>query len=105
MEKPDKIIPAKEPVYLEGPKSRSYELRFAWKVFWEFIKGFRTLHFVGPCVTVFGSARFKEENPYYQSAREFGRQIARLGLTTMTGGGPGTMEAANRGAFEQGGRS
>jgi uncharacterized protein (TIGR00730 family) len=102
---PEKIIPAKEPIYLEGPKSRSYELVFAWDIFREFIRGFRTLHFVGPCITVFGSARFKEDHPYYQSAREFGRQIAALGLTTLTGGGPGAMEAANRGAFEQGGRS
>jgi uncharacterized protein (TIGR00730 family) len=102
---PEKTIPAKEPIYLEGPKSRSYELGFAWDIFWEFIKGFRTLHFVGPCITVFGSARFREDHPYYQSAREFGRQIAVMGLTTLTGGGPGVMEAANRGAFEQGGRS
>lgn len=102
---PDKIIPAKEPIYLEGPKSRGYELGFAWKVFCQFIKGFRTLHFVGPCITVFGSARFKEDHPQYSTAREFGRQIAALGFTTLTGGGPGIMEAANRGAFEQGGRS
>jgi uncharacterized protein (TIGR00730 family) len=102
---PERIIPAKEPVYLEGPKSRRYELGFAWKVFREFIKGFRTLHFVGPCITVFGSARFKEDHPHYQTAREFGRQIAGMGFTTMTGVGPGTMEAANRGAFEQDGAS
>ena len=103
----DRIIPssANDARFLEGPKSRGYEFGFAWKVFREFIKGFRTLHFVGPCVTVFGSARFKEDHPHYQSAREMGRQIAALGLTTMTGGGPGTMEAANRGAFEQGGAS
>ena len=102
---PEKIIPAKEPVYLEGPRSRTYELGFAWQIFCEFIRGFRTLHFVGPCITVFGSARYKEDHPHYQSAREFGRQIAAAGLTTLTGGGPGIMEAANRGAFEQGGRS
>ena len=99
------IIPSEKQVYLEGPKSRSYELLFAYKVFAQFIKGFRTLHFVGPCVTVFGSARFKEDHPYYASAREFGKQIAEMGFTTMTGGGPGIMEAANRGAFENGGRS
>jgi uncharacterized protein (TIGR00730 family) len=99
------IIPPKEHVYLEGPKSRGYELKFAWKVFWQFIRGFRTLHFVGPCITVFGSARFKEDNIYYQQARSFGKRIAELGLTTMTGGGPGIMEAANRGAFENGGLS
>jgi uncharacterized protein (TIGR00730 family) len=105
MEKLERIIPAKDVVFLDGPKSRRYELGFAWKVFREFIKGFRTLHFVGPCITVFGSARFDEDHPHYQSAREFGRQIAGIGLTTLTGGGPGVMEAANRGAFEQGGHS
>lgn len=99
------IIPPKTPVYLEGPKSRGYELSFAWRVFWQFLKGFRNLHFLGPCITVFGSARFKEDNPYYIKAREFGKQIAELGFTTMTGGGPGIMEAANRGAFENGGMS
>lgn len=99
------VIPPKELVYLDGPKSRGYELAFAWRVFWQFIKGFRNLHFVGPCITVFGSARFKEDNFYYQKAREFGKRIAELGFTTMTGGGPGIMEAANRGAFENGGNS
>jgi uncharacterized protein (TIGR00730 family) len=101
----DRLIAAKEHVYLDGPKSRGYELGFAFKVFRQFIKGFRTLHFIGPCVTVFGSARFKEDHPYYIQAREFGRRIAALGLTTMTGGGPGIMEASNRGAFESGGYS
>src|SRR5579875_497610 len=105
MDKQNPIIPPKEHVYLEGPKSRGYELLFAFKVFKEFIKGFRCLHFMGPCITVFGSARFKEDNEYYQCAREFGKRIAALGFTTMTGGGPGIMEAANRGAFENGGRS
>lgn len=99
------VIPPKEPVYLEGPKSRGYELLFAWRVFWQFIKGFRALHFIGPCVTVFGSARFKENHAYYEQAREFGKRIALSGMTTMTGGGPGIMEAANRGAFENGGKS
>lgn len=100
-----RIIPAKEHVYLEGPKSRGYELGFAWKVFKEFIKGFRALHFVGPCITVFGSARFKEDHPYYLQAVEFGKRIAESGMATMTGGGPGIMEAANKGAFENGGES
>lgn len=90
------IIPPKEHVYLEGPKSRGYELHFAWRVFWQFIKGFRNLHFMGPCITVFGSARFKEDHPYYIKAREFGKSIAESGFTTITGGGPGIMEAANR---------
>jgi uncharacterized protein (TIGR00730 family) len=99
------IIPPKIPVYLEGPKSRGYELGFAFRVFGQFIKGFRNLHFAGPCITVFGSARFKEENFFYNAAREIGHRIAKLGFTVMTGGGPGIMEAANRGAFENGGKS
>jgi uncharacterized protein (TIGR00730 family) len=104
-QKYDPIIPPKEHVYLEGPKSRGYELRFAWRVFKELIFAIRTLHFVGPCITVFGSARFKEDHEYYICAREFGKRIAQMGLTTMTGGGPGIMEAANRGAFESDGMS
>lgn len=105
VKKMDPIIPAKTQVFLDGPKPRAYELSFALKVFRQFIKGFRTLHFVGPCITVFGSARFKEGDPYYEAAREFGKRIAAMGFTTMTGGGPGIMEAANRGAFENGGTS
>ena len=98
-------IKAKKPLYLEGPQSRSFELKFAWKVFSQILKGNRALYFVGPCVTVFGSARIKESQMYYGIAREFGKRIAAMGFTVMTGGGPGIMEAANRGAFENGGRS
>jgi uncharacterized protein (TIGR00730 family) len=105
MTEPEKIIPPKSPVYLDGPKSRGFELAFAIRVFWQFMKGFRTLHFCGPCITVFGSARFKDDHPYYEAARQFGKLIAASGFTTMTGGGPGIMEAANRGAFENGGVS
>lgn len=90
---------------LDGPKSRRSELRFILQVGWQFLKGLRTLHFVGPCVTVFGSARFREGHPYYGLARQVGRAIKELGFTVMTGGGPGLMEAANRGAYEAGGRS
>src|SRR5262245_42206437 len=91
--------------FLAGPHSRGSELWFALRVFHEFIRGFRSLHFIGPCVTVFGSARFTENHEYYQAAREMGRRLAGLGFTVMTGGGPGIMEAANRGAREAGGRS
>lgn len=105
MSKPVKILNPAEYEYLEGPKSRGYELWFAIKVLFQFIKGFRCLHFIGPCITVFGSARFKEGHVHYEKAREVGKAIAALGFTTMTGGGPGIMEAANRGAFENGGRS
>ena len=91
--------------FLEGPQSRFRDFKFALNVLLQFIKGFRTLHFVGPCVTVFGSARFKENDFFYEKAREFGKRIAETGFTTMTGGGPGIMEAANRGASENGGIS
>ena len=91
--------------FLDGPKSRWKDFKFAFSVMIEFIKGFRTLHFVGPCVTVFGSARFKEDNPYYHSARHIGAELAKLGFTILTGGGPGIMEAANRGAKDVGGTS
>lgn len=69
------------------------------------MKGFRALHFVGPCVTVFGSARFDEKHPYYLLTQKVAGEIARLGFTIMTGGGGGLMEAANRGAREVNGKS
>ncbi len=90
---------------LEGPHSRFEELFTLFRVMADFLRGFRVLHFVGPCVTVFGSARIKADTPEYQLAREMGAGIARLGFTVMTGAGPGLMEAANRGAKEIGGRS
>ncbi|HEV8061172.1 MAG TPA: TIGR00730 family Rossman fold protein [Gemmataceae bacterium] len=77
----------------------------AVQIFFEIVKGFRALHFVGPCVTVFGSARFREDQPHYRLAREVGVQLAQAGFTVMTGGGPGIMEAANRGAKDAGGYS
>ncbi|HMR45561.1 MAG TPA: TIGR00730 family Rossman fold protein [Bacteroidia bacterium] len=91
--------------FLTERQSRIGEFLFTLKVVKEFIKGFRTLHFVGPCVAVFGSARFKEDHQYYQLGREVGASVSRLGFTVMTGGGPGVMEAANRGAKEAGGFS
>lgn len=96
---------AEEERFLEGPRSRWFELLRALRIFRECIHGFRSLHAVGPCVTVFGSARVRPGNRYYELAREVGREIAGLGMTVMTGGGPGIMEAANRGAREAGGRS
>lgn len=91
--------------FLEGPRSRWADFKFVVKVAFEFIRGFRALHFTGPCVTVFGSARFKEDSEYYQLTQKFSAEVAKLGFTILTGGGPGLMEAANRGAKEVGGRS
>lgn len=91
--------------FLQGPQSRLRELLMAARVLIEVIQGFRHLHFVGPCVTVFGSARFPETHPWYQLGRRVGAELARAGFTVMTGGGPGIMEAANRGAKEAGGHS
>ena len=92
-------------VFLSGPRSRISEFVRVLRIAGEFVKGFRHFHFVGPCVTIFGSARFPESHPYYALAREIGRRVAGAGATVMTGGGPGIMEAANRGAREAGGYS
>jgi uncharacterized protein (TIGR00730 family) len=94
-----------ETMFLDGPQSRWKDFLFLLKIMREFIRGFRKLHFLGPCVTVFGSARFDEDHPYYRLARQMGQEIAKLGFTVMTGGGPGIMEAANRGAKDVGGIS
>lgn len=94
-----------EVTFLRDPGKRSNGLMQAVRVFGEMISGFRTLHFVGPCVTVFGSARIPEDHPFYQKGREVGASLAKAGFTVMTGGGPGLMEAANRGAQESGGKS
>lgn len=91
--------------FLQGPADRLKELWFTIKVQYHFIKAFRKLHFIGPCITVFGSARFDSTNLYYKKAEEVGAALAKLGFTVMTGGGPGIMEAANKGAFESGGYS
>jgi uncharacterized protein (TIGR00730 family) len=92
-------------LFLQGPQRRSFELARAMEVFVELIKGFRAFHFLGPCATVFGSARFLPNHLYYTLAREVGAELANAGFTIMTGGGPGLMEAANRGAKEAGGHS
>jgi len=91
--------------FLEGPRTRTAEFLRVLRIAGEFIRGFRALHFVGPCVTVFGSARFPEDHQFYILARKIGAGIARMGYTVMTGGGPGIMEAANRGAKDAGGYS
>jgi uncharacterized protein (TIGR00730 family) len=94
-----------ESLFLRGPLSRIKELLFTFKVFFSFIKGFRKIHFIGPCVTIFGSARFTKNSEHYKNAVKIGKAISKLGFTIMTGGGPGIMEAANKGAYESGGYS
>lgn len=91
--------------FLSGPQSRIKEFLFTISIVRQFIKGFRELHFIGPCITVFGSARFNEDHEYYKLTRKASSEFAKLGFTIMTGGGPGIMEAANRGAKDVGGRS
>jgi uncharacterized protein (TIGR00730 family) len=106
---PEQVKTAKptpdERYFLEGPRSRKAEFFTVLRVLKEFITGFRMLHFVGPCVTVFGSARFAPDHPYYKLAEQVGARLSEIGFTVMTGGGPGIMEAANRGARGAGGRS
>lgn len=95
----------KEIKFLDGPQSRWQELLFLKDVFIDLLRGLRSLHFSGPCITVFGSARFTEEHEYYRIGEQVGAEIAKLGFTVMTGGGPGIMEAANKGAKSVGGKS
>ncbi|MCP5519714.1 MAG: TIGR00730 family Rossman fold protein [Verrucomicrobiales bacterium] len=94
-----------EKFFLKGRREHSEELESAIRIFLEFLRGFESLEFDRPCVTVFGSARFRPSHPYYKLARSVGRELAGAGYAVMTGGGPGIMEAANRGAKEAGGLS
>lgn len=98
-------IRSQDEILLQGPHARRHELSLLLRAVLDFLRGFRALHFVGPCVTVFGSARFGEDHPAYAQARSLGHRLATMGFTVMTGGGPGLMEAANRGAKDAGGRS
>lgn len=94
-----------EKSFMAGRRERWRELKYTLGVFHQFISGLRAFHFIGPCITVFGSARFDENHPYYKQAREVSAAVSKLGFTIMTGGGPGIMEAANRGARDVGGLS
>jgi uncharacterized protein (TIGR00730 family) len=81
---------------------RALELRLLCLSLWDFVKGLFLLHPPGPCITIFGSARLSEGEPAYQMARDLGRSLGGAGFAVMTGGGPGLMEAVNRGAREAG---
>ena len=76
-----------------------------FKVMAEFVEGFDKLAQIGPCVSIFGSARTKPDNTYYKMAEEIAAKLVRHGYGVITGGGPGIMEAGNKGAYEQGGKS
>lgn len=91
--------------YLAGTQRRSFELVHALSIFHEYRRGLRALRGLGPCVTVFGSSLLTESSPAYAVGVDVGRRLAGAGYAVMTGGGPGLMEAANRGAREAGGRS
>ena len=97
---------------LAGPNKAPSPIDFTetdpWRVMritGELVAGFDKLAHVGPAISIFGSARIGEDDPYYQAAREIGRRLAEQGFAVITGGGPGIMEAANRGAREAGGLS
>jgi uncharacterized protein (TIGR00730 family) len=94
-----------EKSFLEGRRNRAADLESTVRIFLEFLRAFESFEFEAPVVTVFGSARFGEDHPHYRLARELGSALARAGFVVMTGGGPGIMEAANRGAREAGGLS
>ncbi len=76
-----------------------------FKVMAEFVEGFEKLAKIGPCVSIFGSARTKPSHPYYKTAQEIAARLVRHGYGVITGGGPGIMEAGNRGAHQEKGKS
>lgn len=76
-----------------------------FKIMSEFVEGYERMAKIGPCISVFGSARTKEDNPYYQLSIDISEKLARAGYGVITGGGPGIMEAGNKGAQKGGGKS
>jgi len=100
-----RMVQDSEKHFLAGRHDRGDDLESAVRYFLEFLRGFESLDFEGRCVTVFGSARFDPGHRYYKLAQELGRKLAEHDYVVMTGGGPGVMEAANRGAKEGGGLS
>ena len=90
---------------LRGSDDLLVDFDRGFRMFQEFVTGCRALYDIGPAVSVFGSARFDESHRYYRLARDLGRELAQRGYAVITGGGPGIMEAANRGARDGGGLS
>lgn len=94
---------------LEIPESFEGSIeKDAWRIFkimGEFVEGYDRLHKIGPCISIFGSARTKPDDHYYQKAADIAQKLTKIGFGVITGGGPGIMEAANKGAQEGGGKS
>ncbi len=99
----EKGLEQAEHKFLTQRRSREKEQQRLKRITKEFEMGFKELGRLGPAVTIFGSARFKPGDPYYELSRQAGNAFAKAGFTVLTGGGPGAMEAANRGAHEAGG--
>jgi uncharacterized protein (TIGR00730 family) len=99
------LPPGEDAVFFAQTRTPAKERARLKRIEAEFVRGFKGLSGLGPAVTVFGSARFRDTHPYYRLARQVGAELARAGLAVLTGGGPGIMEAANRGAHEAGGQS
>lgn len=111
MSNDQEITPKQEEAIRRALKERDWnEIKSSdswaiFKVMSEFVNGFETLSKIGPCVSIFGSARTKPDNKYYQIAEEIAAKLVRHGYGVITGGGPGIMEAGNKGAKSEGGRS
>jgi uncharacterized protein (TIGR00730 family) len=86
-------------------ESKAHSSWQIFKIMAEFVEGFEALARIGPCISIFGSARSKPGHPHYELAVEIARQLAQEGFGIITGGGPGIMEAGNKGAFLAGGKS
>lgn len=103
MEKDSRIVNKFKPRSWNEVKSND-----SWSIFkimGEFVEGYERMGVIGPCVTIFGSARTKPDNPYYQTARDIAYLLTQRGYGVITGGGPGIMEAGNKGAREGNGTS
>lgn len=99
------LVQGAEEAFLSGRRKKQADVESAVAIFLEMLRGFESFEVPEPCVTVFGSARLLEGSPYYDLARRLGASLAQAGFSVMTGGGPGLMEAANRGAKDAGGYS
>lgn len=89
----------------EWPVIKTTDSWATFKIMAEFVEGFEKMSRIGPCVSIFGSARTKNDHKYYLLAEEIAKKLVHAGFGVITGGGPGIMEAGNKGAFESGGKS